>query len=64
MRLYPIWSESKHGPWCTAAKLAEHEAKDEPLDVIAFSGREGCHLCTRLRTLGWEAIAEQLEGGC
>ena len=34
----------------------------EPVDVIHCSSEEGRHLCTRLRKLGWEAIAEQLEG--
>lgn len=63
MRLYPIWNVNSHGPMCGPSDIADFcREGQEPVDVIHCSSEEGRHLCTRLRKLGWEAIAEQLEG--
>ena len=60
---YPIWDNTNHGPIKSANDLARlWQGGFDPVDVIFCADKEGFHLCTRLRKLGYEEIAQQLEG--
>ena len=68
MRLYPIWNNNSHGPLCGPSDIVDFCSEgQEPADVIFCADEEDRHLCTnlctRLRLLGWDDIASQLEGG-
>jgi hypothetical protein len=60
---YPIWDNKYHGPLGSANDLSRlWRVGSDPVDVIFCADKEGFHLVTRLRKLGYEEIAQQLEG--
>jgi hypothetical protein len=56
--LYPIWNSKNHGPPMSGPDLAVET--QEPTDIVHFVDEE--NLVARLRMLGWDEIASQLDG--
>jgi hypothetical protein len=56
--LYPIWNSKNHGPPMSGSDLGLET--QEPNDLIHFTDEE--NLVARLRMLGWDEIASQLDG--